>query len=1092
MLLLCCFFAGGAGAQSNQTWIQPNVNNDWSLFIPNWDAGVPWTDGNNAIFGTAADNVQVEGAITVNNMTFSVGGYTIADADSDGTLTLLTGSSISTAAGTTTISENLEGGGSLTKIGSATAILNLSGQNTYTGATLVSLGVLQASSAGALQGTSGITVSSGAALALNDVSISGKSVTISGNGTDNLGALKATGTGISTWAGSITIAAAARIGVASTTGTLVIDGVIDSSSGTPGLAIRSNTGTNVVQLNKVNTYLGGTSVVVGTLKLGIHNALPISTLTMGNAASVASATFDLNGFNQQLTSLTNVGSNNVPTLVTNTSGTLSTLTMANAGTVVWAGPLGGNLALTKTGAGNFTLTAANTNTGPTHVVAGTLELSGANGALGSTTGVTLYGGTLSLNNSVAATNNNARLANGANLVFSGGSMTYLGSADAGVNSSETVGSLSVASGYQTLRISFGSTNAATVTATQLTRGATDHGVLLMNGVGLGKDSASTASVSRLLLSSPITPSILVGGSDALGTGIGTAKNTKIIPFLVGEATSTTGGIGTASGTPNTFVTYHETTGFRPLNLTDEFTQNSYVAGDNVRITAATPVNASVAVNSLVVGASITINSGFALTVTSGALLYGGGNTISGPGTLNFGAAEGVITTLTGGNATLSAAITGSGGLIIAGVGTYVPGSSASTYSGGTYLAGGTIVPTASSVGPAGAPTSGPFGTGTITLAGAQIRATTGSAITLANNVHFLADTIVPSNGQALTFTGAVTLMGQGSARTLTQNSSGTTEFAGAIGDGGLNYGITIAGSGGVVVFSGNNTYGGATTVNSGRTLQIGVNGTTGTFGTGSVVNNGSILIIRAGALSVANDISGAGQLSHNGNSTTTLSGVNTYAGTTSIAAGVVLVNGSHTGGDTYSVGGNTTLGGTGSITTKAGSSISIAASGTLSVGDGSLAAAALALTTSGGGALTFSDATSILRLDIASDASAGTGTDQSGDATRADQLVVSGTVNLNGARLILGTLPGVDSLLFVEGDRWDLFDWVTSIPVGTFTINPATDLPALSGDRTWDLSDLYAGGTITVLVPEPSRMALLLLAGVAVALRRRRHQVPAA
>ena len=121
-------------------------------------------------------------------------------------------------------------------------------------------------------------------------------------------------------------------------------------------------------------------------------------------------------------------------------------------------------------------------------------------------------------------------------------MTYLGSADAGVNLSETVGSLGVASGYQTLRISFGSTNTATVTATQLTRGATDHGVLLINGVGLGKDSASTVSVSRLLLSSPITPSIMVGGSDALATGIGTAKNTRIIPFLVGEATSTTGGI----------------------------------------------------------------------------------------------------------------------------------------------------------------------------------------------------------------------------------------------------------------------------------------------------------------------------------------------------------------------------------------------------------------------------------------------------------------------------------------------------------------------------------------------------------------------
>jgi autotransporter-associated beta strand protein len=64
--------------------------------------------------------------------------------------------------------------------------------------------------------------------------------------------------------------------------------------------------------------------------------------------------------------------------------------------------------------------------------------------------------------------------------------------------------------------------------------------------------------------------------------------------------------------------------------------------------------------------------------------------------------------------------------------------------------------------------------------------------------------------------------------------------------------------------------------------------------------------------------------------TLTLSGANTYTGATTITAGTLLVNGTHTGGDNYTVSG--TLGGTGTITLAPGKTVSVQPGGTLAPG----------------------------------------------------------------------------------------------------------------------------------------------------------------
>jgi hypothetical protein len=72
-----------------------------------------------------------------------------------------------------------------------------------------------------------------------------------------------------------------------------------------------------------------------------------------------------------------------------------------------------------------------------------------------------------------------------------------------------------------------------------------------------------------------------------------------------------------------------------------------------------------------------------------------------------------------------------------------------------------------------------------------------------------------------------------------------------------------------------------------------------------------------------------------------------------------------------------------------------------------------------------------------------------------------------------------------------LFDWtgVTNAPPaeGAFDLGSSFD-DILSGTGfTWDFTDLYTGGTISI-VPEPGRAVLILLGAGAMLLRRRRNR----
>jgi autotransporter-associated beta strand protein len=107
-------------------------------------------------------------------------------------------------------------------------------------------------------------------------------------------------------------------------------------------------------------------------------------------------------------------------------------------------------------------------------------------------------------------------------------------------------------------------------------------------------------------------------------------------------------------------------------------------------------------------------------------------------------------------------------------------------------------------------------------------------------------------------------------------------------------GLTQAGSGGLYV-TGASSYTGTTSISSGA-IYIGDGSTTGSLGTGPVVNNGTLYFYRSNSFTVSNAISGSGNLYQDGAGTVTLTGSNSYLGSTLLASGFFqLGNGGATG-----------------------------------------------------------------------------------------------------------------------------------------------------------------------------------------------------
>ncbi|MGV3663989.1 MAG: autotransporter-associated beta strand repeat-containing protein, partial [Prosthecobacter sp.] len=975
-----------------------------------------------------------------------------------------------TLSGTNTLGGNISvtTGGALTL--SAANTISPTASILVTGGSSV-LTVGNSGSLGAPGGTT-ITVSLAGRIVLNDgVTITGKTLSLSAGGNNN-GALQSASGATATWAGNIiTTSGDTRIGGGDTGGNLIVNGVI---SGTGGI-LYSRANNSTTTLNGLATYTGDTQLFAnaGTgsrLVIGVDNALTSTRLSVIGTVATVAMTLDLNGHPITLTAADTTAnhlSGNV-LFVQNNGVAPATLTFSGAGISteqmfngrINDGTSGtGGVSLTKNGTNVQTLVNSNGYTGVTTVNLGTLQIgkttgaatyTGSNGALASTTiilsgnnGIAASSGTLAIDNLGTSNNSASRLADSASISFRGGILVYRGSDQAATNSTETVGSLVAHSRRSLLTMTYGSTNTAVLTADSFSRPA-NGGLLIVNGVNLGLDGTGTASVSRILFT---TAPDLVGTGLAASTGIGTAKNLQIVPGMVGEATATSGGAGTATGTPNTFLTYNPDTGLRPLNPTDEFS-TSFIAGDNVRVTAATTVSSSMSINSLVVSGATgattygtTIGAGKTLTIASGSILFTGGTsmTFGNGGTIAFGTREGIITTFSAGNTTINSLITGTAGVSYYGTGTLVTNQQ-HAYTGNTGLYLGAAIPQVSSIGTPGAPTAGPFGTGTLILGGAGLRATTSTSIVLHNNVDFRVDTTMISGSTTSTFSflGAVSL--SNGTRTLTNSSDANTFFSGVISETAPGSGLTIAGtSARAVVLSGANTYTGPTTVSSNTTLVINGNQSAAT-----------------GAVNV-----NAG----------TLGGMGTVGGAITVASGATLSPGDVTATNTSL---NGTLSSASSLTLKSGSATN------------------LQITTA-----TFTSADSFgynepgsagyIAYVIANGNAAGSA------GTAHDKLIFTSLTQETGGKITVSNAAFTP----VAGQIFNLLDW-TDLSTFSGNLGPSSrdgasdsafdlDLPDISASGyLWDTS-FFASHGIIVVTPEPGRALLLGIGMAMLGLRRRRR-----
>jgi autotransporter-associated beta strand protein len=847
-----------------------------------------------------------------------------------------------------------------------------------------------------------------------------------------------------------------------------------------------------------NTYTGGTHVVGGTLALSATAAIGDTVLGAsgaGNDISIDGGTI-ANNITGGWTTARNVS-------LGNGGGTFLLFTAATINGVV-----SGNGSLTIN---NSTLTLTNTNTYQGATILNSsfsgLTLSG-NGSINQSVSMDLAG-TLTLSNTT--TNNADRLYDSGTITDRGATIAMTGNATAATN--EVAGALNLTNGVSTITVTPNAAQAASLNFSSITR--QNNSTLFVRGTNLG----NTAGAGVAEITSTASPGTLIGGGGAAGS-----TNISILPFAAGNVSATT-----ALG--SSFVTWDPTTGqFRPLNTTTEYSALTSGESDtnNTSVAAATAINAATTINSVLVTGTGTLLSGTGgLNITSGALMYSASGTATTAGTvsanINFGGAEGVISS-TGGTPnsisaglTVSGLITGSNGVTLNSInGSDIALTNAgNTYTGTTTLLGGlTIV-------------SGTIATGAPSIFGSD---TSAIVINASNNSNL--------NGlyasAATTLTRGLSIVGSSTSSAFLLNGAYAFTVGTSPGDG--TGGISIAsntrldlynagggtaanafilngniiGAGSItdnaiattfVQLNGNNSYSGGTNIATGTYLA----GSDTAFGTGTIYfsSTGGIQSNGATAHTINNNLflgatptfggtgalNFAGGVNLNGSATvnvtntapTTFSGVVSNGALTKTGIGLLALNSST--GNTYT--GGTVLGTTAGTLNVNNSSGSGTGAGTVSIGTNSTLSGNFTISGATSIAGTLSPGNSVGTANFSSSlslASTAAVTLELGSAVSSDKINVGGLLTLGSSTWNIVTIGGYTAAL---GATFDLVDW--SSLSGSATLNLTNAILADPVNTSWDTSTFLTDGTIRV-VPEPGTLALCFAGGMSILVAYQRRK----
>ena len=371
----------------------------------------------------------------------------------------------------------------------------------------------------------------------------------------------------------------------------------------------TKTGNGNLMLSGTNSYSGSTTISAGVLSLNNGSALG----TTGSGTSVsAGASLDLNGLNyssaEPLT-LNGLGPGNIGALINSNStaatfaglitlgsnssiiGQSGDITLSNTGTItgsgfnlILGGTVGGTLAsilgtgtggLTKQDAGAWTLSGANTYTGPTNISAGALKLNNTS-ALGTTAGGTTVssGALLDLNglNYVSAeplTLNGTGISNSGALVNSSatgatfGGLITLGSASSIIGQS---GTINIANTGTMVGASYGLTLGGAQGGSFASIFGGGSGILTKVGAGTWTFSGSnsqalnslTLSAGTLNLGSGLTHSVastlsISGGTLDFGSSTLQVAGSSVDFSSLGSLTAGTGTLAFTSSTAQAFI-----------------------------------------------------------------------------------------------------------------------------------------------------------------------------------------------------------------------------------------------------------------------------------------------------------------------------------------------------------------------------------------------------------------------------------------------------------------------------------------------------------------------------------------------------------
>ncbi|ESZ15743.1 phosphomannomutase [Mesorhizobium sp. L2C085B000] len=916
--------------------------------------------------GVGAMTVNAGGTLDLNGLNNTVGGLNGGGAVTLGSATLRINNN-STGTGFTGV---ISGAGGVT-IAAGTQIMSTGCGNTYTGVTTVTNSNLFVS----------CLANGGSA---SDIGMSGAA---SSNLVLASSTLVYTGNNVSIDRGLTLASGGNFIQVSNAATTLGLGGSVVGA----GALVKSGPGTLV--LSGTNTYTGDTTVRAGILRAGSASAFGGT----GGLSVGAGATADLNGFGNTVRFLSDDSGNPGPGSIMLGS---ATLTISNGSNASFSGVISGSGGLRKSGGPGAaeTLTGcASSYTGSTVIESGFLNVTclsdgGTNSSIGASTSaassLVLDGGALVYIGTGGSTNRQFTIgtAGGALDASGTGAINFTSTAPVTLtgagNRTLTLTGTNTGNNSLSARIdnpSGGTTALAkTGTGTWILKNSasTYTGATNISGGGvLGVDKlANGGQASSIGQSSSLASNLVIGTGSTLrytgagdttdrlftlstgtsfiessGTGAVVFSNTAAVTQTGnGDRTIALGGTNTglntmggaiANGPGGVTTLAKNDSGTWALTGNNTFTGNTVINDGNLMIgNGGTTGNAgagNVIVNSPTSTLSINRSDTFNFT-----------GTLSGPGSLaQIGSGTTVLTSV--GN-TIGATSVNAGTLQVNGV---LTTATIAMNGAGTLTVNGTVQgpgATSSTVtGDAGASTinvnlggtllaNGDLGGGndTVNVSGTL---NTGAA---ALNLGAGNDTLVLNDAAAISGVGVNAGTGgeSGAGDTLRVVTAINRTLQGASVSGFES--LDKQGAGTLTLF-GDHSYSGGTTI-SGGVLQVGNGPTAATLNTPTVVNNGALNFALNNDYTFGGTITGSGRVSKNNLGTTTLTADNSYAGTTTVLSGTLIVDGNQSGATgTTTVGPSATLGGKGTIGGSANVSGALApgapgnAAGTLTI-NGSL------------------------------------------------------------------------------------------------------------------------------------------------------------